>query len=110
MTDLYNPDADAALCLNWLLYHCLDRDAEAVPAIIASNRLMAEKRYDELDLIFESAQTDFLSVAMIITLLRTTYAGRQHLSAWEGLRDRAHVSLAKRGRDPQRVLMGLFSA
>jgi hypothetical protein len=72
------------------------------------DRLMAERRFDELCSAVEMLPFDCLSPHLIVTVIRVMAPARFQISRWTAILDRVRENLAGRGIDPNGPLRGLI--
>jgi hypothetical protein len=83
------------------------RDTDIADAIRELSKLLISGRVAAVDAILDAAQPRKMSIEMMITLLRTSYAARNSLRGWSKLVERAEDEVRRRGRDPVKVFRGL---
>jgi hypothetical protein len=65
-------------------------------------------QYEILDQWFQRIDIEKLDTLFGVGLLRFTFVAKDHMKEWKILRDKMSILLEKRGRNPQKVLRGLF--
>ena len=79
------------------------------PSVSILHNMMAEKNYSAVDEILGSIPTNRLSNLSMVSIVRTTYAMKRHLSAWYVCRDKVGKELSSRGEDTSQILRGLYT-
>jgi hypothetical protein len=109
-------DASDVLLLNypWIqeLYDKLDQKVSAkdmLPMVLSFAKMLEENKYDEVDNILSSIQTQRLHPLFLANLVRTTYPARNRLGMWPEALARVSAELTKRHMDKDKILRGLIS-
>jgi hypothetical protein len=83
------------------------KDHEIGDAIEDISNILNDSDFLSLDALFESIDTERISIEMMLVLLRTSFMARDKIANWFSFLDLSMNEVERRGRDPKRVFRGL---
>ena len=85
-------------------------DRNIATVISGLSSLLSVGSFSMVDTILGALDIERISIEIMISLLRTSFAARSELERWDGFRQAAVGEVARRGRDPEKVLRNLATA
>lgn len=93
----------------WILsLRGLSAPAAAIQLQRRMNAELVASNFPELADALASVDVTQLETIVVVGLLRSTFAARQHLQSWEGFARHAYAEIERRGEDAQTLLRGLI--